>query len=141
MIKNNACGADLKPLIKVPAQPAVFTSEAYFKEAGITVMWDNFREQFLGRFVSAEESEQFSFREVEQVLLDSDIIANFGGKIEVSISQFKFLLETFKKLSANGENSDWLVFYLRGKDRKLWSIDVIWNLQYMGWDVEAEPTG
>ena len=102
--------------VRIAAQPAVTTSEDYFKEAGVVVMWDNFKAQFLGLEVPATDEVELAVRKLEEGSLDAPILAELGEKAETSVSQFKAFL------AENRKSQEWFIFYLRGKDGNLWAV-------------------
>ena len=117
--------------VRVAAQPAVVTSEDYFKEAGVAVMWDNFKAQFLGLEVPAIDEVELAVRKLEEGSLDAPILTELGEKAETSVSQFKAFL------AVNCKSQEWFIFYLRGKDGKLWAVSAYWYADYGGWYVYA----
>jgi len=118
--------------VRIAAQPAVTTSEEYFKEAGVVVMWDNFKAQFLGLEVGATNNAELAVRKLEEGSLDAPILAELGEKAETSVSQFKAFL------AENRKSQEWFIFYLRGKDGNLWAVYAYWYSDYGGWHVNAD---
>jgi len=118
--------------VRIAAQPAVTTSEDYFKEAGVVVMWDNFKAQFLGLEVPATDEVELAVRKLEEGSLDAPILAELGEKAETSVSQFKAFL------AENRKSQEWFIFYLRGKDGNLWAVYAYWYSDYGGWHVNAD---
>lgn len=117
--------------VQIAAQPAITTSEEYFKEAGVVWMGENFKTQFLGLEVPATEDVELAVRRLEEASLDAPILAELGDKAEISVSQFRaFLME-------NRGSSEWFIFYLTGRDGKLWAVGVHWYIGHGGWDVSA----
>jgi len=121
--------------VVVFSKPAVTTSKEYFKEAGVRWMGKNFETQFLGLEVEATEEVELAVRKLEQASLDAPILAELGGKAELTVSQF----QTF--LAANRGSSEWFVFYLKGKDGNLWAVDALWSADDVGWSVNANSVG
>ena len=121
--------------VRIAAQPAVTTSEDYFKEAGVVVMWDNFKAQFLGLEVPATDEVELAVRKLEEGSLDAPILAELGEKAETSVSQFKAFL------AANRKSQEWFIFYLRGKDGNLWAVHARWRSALGGWFVHACRVG
>lgn len=140
--------------VKVAAQPVVVTSMEYFKEAGVSWIGGNFEAQFLGLEVPAVGEAELKLDKLEEwwpvkdlVLeewgsVDNLVITELGGegKAEIWVSQFR----TF--LKCNCENSKKFMFFLRGKDGKLWVVDAGWISVKVdhddircGWDIEAHP--
>jgi len=119
----------------VSAQPAVTTSEDYFKEAGVVVMGDNFQNQFLGLEIGASERTEFTIRKLEKESLDRPILDELGDKAEISASQFKAFL------AENRRSPEWFIFYLRGRDGNLWAVIAHWNSVIDGWYVRAFSVG
>ena len=117
--------------VRIAAQPAVTTSEKYFKEAGVVVMWDNFKAQFLGLEVPATEEAELVVRKLEQDSPDAPILTELGDKAETSVSQFKAFL------AANRKSTEWFIFYLRGKDGNLCAVYASWDAGDDGWGVNA----
>ena len=117
--------------VRIAAQPAVTTSEDYFKEAGVVVMWDNFKAQFLGLEVPATDEVELAVRKLEEGSLDAPILAELGEKAETSVSQFKAFL------AANRKSQEWFIFYLRGKDGNLCAVYASWDAGDDGWGVNA----
>ena len=117
--------------VRIAAQPAVTTSEDYFKEAGVVVMWDNFKAQFLGLEVPATDEVELAVRKLEEGSLDAPILAELGEKAETSVSQFKAFL------AENRKSQEWFIFYLRGKDGNLWAVHARWRSALGGWFVHA----
>ena len=117
--------------VRLPAQPAITTSEDYFKEAGVVWMGDGFKAQFLGLEVGAIEETELAVRRLEEVSLDAPILAELGEKAEISVSQF----HTF--LAANRESQKWFIFYLKGEDENLWAVSADWGVDDGGWRVDA----
>ncbi len=115
----------------IPAQPAVMTSEDYFKEAGVVWMNDNFKAKFFGLKVEAREQTEFAICKLEQDSLDAPILAELGDKAEMPVSQFK------QFLSDNRESSEYFILYLRGKDGNLWAVSAYWLTGYDGWRVSS----
>src|SRR3989344_3580276 len=118
--------------VRIAAQPAVTTSEDYFKEAGVVVMWDNFKAQFLGLEVPATDEVELAVRKLEEGPLDAPLLAELGEKAETSVSQFKAFL------AENRKSQEWFIFYLRGKDGNLWAVYAYWYSDYGGWHVNAD---
>lgn len=116
-----------------PAQPALTTSEEYFKEAGVVWMGDNFRTQFLGLEVGPAEAATLAVNRLEQNSLDTPILAELRDHAETVVSQFR------EFLSAHRESSEWFVFYLHGKDGNLWAVSARWRVGFGGWFVVANP--
>ena len=117
--------------VRVSAQPAVTTSEQYFKEAGVTSTGDNFKAQFLGLEVSATEETELAVRRLTKASLDVPILAELGDRAEIFVSQFKAFL------AQNRESGEWFIFYLEGKDGKLWAVHAYWLDFHGGWYVCA----
>ncbi len=119
--------------VKVAAQTAVATSEEYFKEAGIRWMGDNFRTQFLGLEVPAVGEIDLAVHKLEEESLDGPIIAERGSeeKVEIPVSQFQAFL------AANRGSLEWFLFYLRGRDGKIWAVNAHWSSVDRFWRVEA----
>ena len=119
--------------VNVAAQPPVTTSEEWFKEAGVGLMGDNFKAQFLDLEVPATEEAEFTVRKLEQASVDDPIIKELGGKEKAEIlpSQFRAFLAT------NRESPEWFIFYLKGKDGNLWAVDARWRDFSRDWRVRA----
>lgn len=117
--------------VKVAAQPATTTSKEYFKEAGVVVRGSNFDAQFLGLEVPATEEAELAVRKLEKDSLDKPILDELGDKAEILVSQFK----TF--LNANRGSQEWFLFYLKGKNGKLWAVYAHWRVFDGGWLVYA----
>lgn len=120
---------------RVIAQPAITTSEEYFKEAGVNWMGDNFKAQFLGLEISATDEDELAVHNLEEASLDAPILAELGAKAEISVSQFRAFL------AANRESSEWFIFYLRGRDGNLWAVHAAWNSDNRCWSVGADSVG
>lgn len=118
--------------VRIAAQPAITTSEEYFKEAGVVWMGENFKAQFLGLEVPAIEETELAVRRLEQNSLDTPILAELGDKAEIFVSQFKVFLNEHR-----GSN-EWFIFYLKGRDKKLWAVDAYWDVDDDGWRVVAD---
>ena len=118
--------------VKVAAQPAVATSEEYFKEAGVVWMGGDFKAQFLGLEVPTIEEAELAVRKLEEASPDIPILAELEDKAEISVSQFRAFL------SAHRESSEWFIFYLRGRDGNLWAVFAYWCVDYGGWRVGAD---
>ena len=125
--------------VRIVAQPAVTTSEEYFKEAGVVWMGDSYKAQFLGLEVGATEESELAVRKLEEVSPDTPILAELGDKAEISVSQFRAFL------AENCESREWFVFYLKGRDGELWAVYSDWDVVIGGWDVYAssvtDPNG
>jgi len=117
--------------VLIPAQTAVTTSKKYFEEAGVVWMGDNFKTQFLGLEVGAVEAGGLDVRKLEEASLDAPILTELGDKAKLAIQQFKAFL------AENRKSSEWFVFYLTGKDGRLWAVDADWNSDDDGWNVRA----
>ncbi|TSC90700.1 MAG: hypothetical protein G01um10142_295 [Parcubacteria group bacterium Gr01-1014_2] len=115
--------------VRMPAQPAVTTSEEYFNEAGVVWMGGNFNAQLLGLEVVATEDAELAIRKLEEASLDAPILAELGDKAEISVSQFRAFL------AENRESREWFIFYLKGKDGNLWAVRASWLDD--GWYVHA----
>lgn len=129
--------------IKMAAQPALTTSEEYFKEAGVISMNGNFMDQFLSLDVPAMREAKLIVRKLEVDLQDNAIIDELGGEkmAVISVSQFRTFLATNRKTKSS--ISKWLtflsgrfLFYLKVR-RNLWAVHVHWNDTNRGWDVDA----
>ena len=119
--------------VKVSAQPAVITSEEYFKEAGIGWMGNNFKAQFLGLEVPATGEAELNVHKLEEGSVDGPIITELGGeeKAKISVSQFSAFLKD------NRGSAEWFLFYLIGKDGKLWAVSARWLDSDRVWSVGA----
>ena len=117
--------------VRIVAQPAVTTSEEYFKEAGVVWMGDSYKAQFLGLEVGATEESELAVRKLEEVSPDTPILAELGDKAEISVSQFRAFL------AENRESREWFVFYLKGRDGELWAVYSFWDVGDGGWSVLA----
>jgi hypothetical protein len=119
--------------VALGVQSAVTTSAEYFKDAGVVWTNNNFDNQFVGLKVPAAPSTDFIVRKLEQNSLDAPIIAELGGEknAEISVSHFKDFLQK------NRKSTEWFIFYLNGKDRNLWAVDVYWLSDDGGWNVNA----
>ncbi|MEK7536857.1 MAG: hypothetical protein AAB584_00205 [Patescibacteria group bacterium] len=118
--------------VRVPAQPAITTSEKYFKEAGVVWMGNDFKAQFLGLEVPATEEAELAVRKLEEASLDAPILAELGDKAEIPVSQFCAFL------AANRESQEWFIFYLIGKNGKPWAVRAFWDSADRGWRVYAD---
>lgn len=127
MAKYNDSILTLLRTVRVAAQPAATTSKEYFKEAGVILMGSNFQAQFLGLEVGATAETELAVRKLEKGSLDKPIRDELRGKAEISVSQFK----TF--LNANRGSQEWFIFYLKGKDGKLWDVSADWPVGSGGW--------
>lgn len=121
--------------VRIPAQPAVITSEEYFKEAGVVVMRDNFKTQFLGLEVPATNETELAVCKLEKTSLDAPILAELGDRAEISVNQFRAFL------AENRESTEWFIFYLRGKDGSLWAVGAYWLAVSDGLSVDAYSVG
>lgn len=118
--------------VRIPAQPAVTTSEEYFKEAGVVVAGSNFKAQFYGLEVPATEEAELAVRKLEETSVDAPILAELCDKAEISVSQFRAFL------AENRGSSEWFIFYLKGKDGKVWAVSASWRVGLGGWRVFAD---
>lgn len=121
--------------VRIAAQPAITTSEKYFKKAGVVWMGDNFKAQFLGLEVPAAEEAELAVHRLGEVSLDAPIRAELGNKTEISVSQFRAFL------AGERGRSKWFVCYLRGKDGNPWAVFAYWYSSYREWDVDAYSVG
>lgn len=120
--------------VRIAAQPAITTSEEYFKEAGIYSMggnFKNFKAQFLGLEVQATDEAELAVHRLEQDSLDKPIMAELGDRAEISVSQFCAFL------AANRESTEWFIFYLKGENGKSWAVGAGWY-SGGGWSVDAD---
>lgn len=118
--------------VRIAAQPAITTSEEYFKEAGLVWMGKNFKAQFLGLEVPATQETEFAVRRLEQDLLDAPILAELGDKAEISVSQLQVFLNACRGFP------EWFIFYPKGK---LWAVEANWSADVGGWSVRAHSVG
>lgn len=117
--------------VSIAAQPSITTSEEYFKEAGVVWANDTFRAEFYGLEVPANQEAELAVLELKEDSLDKPILDELGDKAEVSVSQFKAFLNAYRG------SSEWFIFYLKGKNGKLWAVDAYWYAVYGGWSVGA----
>ncbi len=117
--------------VRMPAQPAVTTSKQYFAEAGAKWFGNNFESQFLGLEVPVTDVAELAVRKLEQSSLDAPILTELGDKAETSVSQFK------QFLADNRGSTEWFIFYLRGKDGRLWAVSASWVADGGGWYLGA----
>jgi len=118
--------------VNITAQPAITTSEDYFKEAGIGWMGGNFKAQLLGLEVAAiGETDLLTLWELKVASVDDAIIAELGDKAEVSVSQFTAFL------AANRENPRWFIAYILGRNGNPWAVLAHGLDQLRFWRVEA----
>ena len=116
--------------VRVASHPGITASEEYFQEAGVKVMGDNFKAQFLGLKVPAADGAELAVHRLEEASLDAPIRAELGEKTEISVSQFQAFL------AANRESPEWFIFYLN-KDGKPWAVGAYWLVGRGGWFVGA----
>ncbi len=116
--------------VRIAAQPAVITSEEYFKEAGVVWANDVFQAEFYGLELSATEEVELAVSKLEEASLDAPILAELGDKAEISVSQFR------EFLAANRESSEWFIFYLSGRNGKR-AVNADWGVGDGGWNVLA----
>lgn len=123
----------LTPLrtVRIPAQPAITTSEEYLKEARVTWMGNNFEIQFLGLEVAEVPEMDLAVHKLMTGSLDLLVLAELGSKAETAVSQF------YAFLAANRGSSEWFICYLKGKDGNLWAVYAGWDTGHGGWGVEA----
>ncbi len=121
--------------VRMPAQPAVTTSKQYFAEAGAKWFGNNFESQFLGLEVPVTDVAELAVRKLEQSSLDAPILTELGDKAETSVSQFK------QFLADNRGSTEWFIFYLRGKDGRLWAVRADWSAGRDGWGLRANSVG
>ncbi|MEK7503289.1 MAG: hypothetical protein AAB556_02490, partial [Patescibacteria group bacterium] len=76
---------------------------------------------------------KLAIRRLEQNSLDKSILKELGKKSTISISQFHAFI------SAHRESKEWFVFYVKGKNRKLWAVRAYWGFIGGGWRVGAFP--
>ncbi|MBI2003520.1 MAG: hypothetical protein HYS78_00860 [Parcubacteria group bacterium] len=116
--------------VRVAAQPAVTTSEEYFKEAGVVWANDTFQAEFYDLELPATEEIELAVRKLEETSLDAPILAELRDKAEISVSQFRAFL------AANRESSEWFIFYLSGRNGKR-AVNADWGVGDGGWNVLA----
>ncbi|MDO8471213.1 MAG: hypothetical protein Q7S49_01235 [bacterium] len=120
-------------IVRIPAQPAVLTSEEYFKEAGVVWMGMNFKSQFLSLAEFGVEATDLVVRKLVEASLDALVLVELGDKAEILVSQFR------EFLSLNKRSPEWFIFYLRGRDEDLWTVRADWRDGDGGWFVCAFP--
>lgn len=122
-------------IVRISAQPAITTSEGYFKEAGVVSMGANFKSQFLGLTEFEVEATDLVVRKLTAILLDDLILTELGGRVlaEISVSQFRAFL------AENRGSPEWFIFYLTGRDENLWTVRADWRDGDGGWFVYAFP--
>lgn len=111
------------------AQPAVTTSEEYFKEAGVVVMGNDFKFEFLDLEVPATKGIELAVHKLEKPSFDIVILTELGCKAEISISQFHAFLAT------NRGSPEYFIFHLKGKWGAPWAVVASWWDQDGGWHV------
>ena len=94
-------------------------------------MGENFKAQFYGLEVKATDEAELAVRKLEEASLDALILTELGDKAEISVSQFRAFL------ASNPESKEWFIFYLRGKDGKLWAVLAYCRVVDRGWSVNA----
>lgn len=117
--------------VQISAQPAITTSEEYFKEAGVVWMIDDFRAQFLGLEVPTTREIRLAIHRLEKDSLDKSILDELGNKAEISVSQF------IEFLNAHHGSEEWFIFYLKGKNGDLWAIRALWHQGDGDWRVHV----
>ena len=120
-------------IMRIPTQPAILTSEEYFKEAGVVWMGSNFEAQFLGLGEFGVEATDLVVSKLVEASLDALILVELGDKAEILVSQFR------EFLSLNKQSPEGCVFYLRGRDENLWTVRADWRDGDGGWFVSAFP--
>ena len=118
----------------IPAQPALITSRQYFRKAGLetSMMGPNFKAQFLDLEVPPAKKEELVIRKLMDASLDISILAeieNLGEEAIISVSQFRVFL------ARNQNSRKQFLFYLRGKNGEVWSVEANWRGFISGWDV------
>ena len=116
--------------VRVAAQPAVTTSDEYFKEAGVVWANDTFKAEFYGLEVPEAGDVELAICSLEEDSLDKPILDELGEKAEISVSQFRAFL------AANRKSQEWFIFYLTGRNGKR-AVDARWGVGYGGWGVYA----
>lgn len=116
-----------------PAQPTITTSESYFEGAGVVLMRDSFKAQFIDLEVLASQARGLSVDKLVENSPDALILLQLGDKAEIPVSQFNDFL------SKHRESTERFVFYLRGKDGNLRSVSASWSARRLGWVVYATP--
>lgn len=114
--------------VRIAAQSAITTSEEYFKGAGVVLMTDNFKTQFLDLEVPAAGEAELAVRRLKEASVGAPILAELEEKAEIEVSQFRAFL-------AENRKGEWFVSYLRGRNGKLWAVDACWLGG--GWGVDA----
>ena len=96
-------------------------------------MGSNFKTQFLDVEILPIQERKLAVRKLEKNSLDSPILNKLGSKAKISISQFHAFLKD------NRESKEWFIFYLEGKNGKLWAVSAYWDFFGVGWCVGADP--
>lgn len=121
------------PAFILPAQPAVITSEEYWKSAGVKWMGENFKAQFLGLEVSAVAEGEFLLRPLAAPISSTPIVEELGEKARTLASQLRAFLD------ANRHKSGWFLAFGVGNDGNLWAVSFRWLSGHDGWNVHASP--
>lgn len=105
----------------LPAQPALTTSEEYWRTAGVVWMEESFKNQFLDLEVPRVSGATFAFRSLAKPTLSALIVDELKGKAPTSVSQVRAFMR------ANRHRMGHFLTFAVGKDGNLRALDFSWS--------------
>lgn len=133
--------------VEVPAADKFVASEQFGPNNpdGIKFfLWDNFRNNFLGKVEEKVPAATLAIRRLNRDSLDEPIRNELGSEREETT--LAYLCELLKRQS-RGEDGVLLtngyanIFYIRDANENLWAVSACWDSFDRGWDVHAFSVG
>lgn len=123
--------------VRLGIQPALITTEAYFKEVGVIWLGPNFRKQFLGLEIPALGPSELEVHELRRPVRSTEVEGEVSelSANKPEVSQLRGLIPQSRKYPETSFTR------LMGNDGNFWDVYFRYDTGPSGWYMGANPFG